>query len=105
MSVNKSLILPQQYSYVFHFVLQVSGVALITIGALQYSTYSQIGTFAGSGLSKIAIVLIAVGITIALVSLLGHLGAFLNKSSIVAGVCTECPQIGLRLCPLNVTKV
>ncbi|MEQ2207434.1 hypothetical protein XENOCAPTIV_012310, partial [Xenoophorus captivus] len=75
----------------------VSGVALITIGALQDSTYSQIGTFAGSGLSKIAIVLIAVGVTIALVSLLGHLGAFLNKSSIVAGVCTECPQIGMYL--------
>ncbi|XP_047233652.1 CD63 antigen-like isoform X3 [Girardinichthys multiradiatus] len=68
----------------FYFHLSVSGVALITIGALQYSTYSQIGTFAGSGMSKIAIVLIAVGVTIALVSLLGHLGAFLNKSSIVA---------------------
>ncbi|PWA21521.1 hypothetical protein CCH79_00003128, partial [Gambusia affinis] len=65
-----------------------SGVALITIGALQYSTYSQIGTFAGSSLSKIAIVLIAVGVIITLVSLLGHCGAFLNNSSMVS--CFIC---------------
>ncbi|XP_028287663.1 CD63 antigen-like [Parambassis ranga] len=63
----------------------MSGLALITIGVLQYSTYSQMGTFAGDGLAKIAIVLIAVGVTIALVSLLGHLGAFFNNSSMVAG--------------------
>uniref|UniRef100_A0A3B3W1X5 CD63 antigen-like n=1 Tax=Poecilia latipinna TaxID=48699 RepID=A0A3B3W1X5_9TELE len=73
---------------VFRFVLQASGVALITIGALQYSTYSQIGTFAGSGLSKIAIVLIAVGAVIALVSILGHCGAFLNNSTMVS--CFIC---------------
>ncbi|KAM4525930.1 CD63 antigen-like [Fundulus diaphanus] len=72
----------------FNTVFLASGVALITIGALQYSTYSQIGTFAGSGLSKIAIVLIAVGVTITLVSLLGHFGAFLNKSTMIS--CFIC---------------
>ncbi|XP_041819278.1 CD63 antigen-like [Chelmon rostratus] len=72
----------------FNTVFLASGVALIIIGALQYTTYSQIGTFAGSGLSKIAIVLIAVGVTIALVSLLGHVGAFLNNSSMVS--CFIC---------------
>uniref|UniRef100_A0A3B4VDY6 Uncharacterized protein n=1 Tax=Seriola dumerili TaxID=41447 RepID=A0A3B4VDY6_SERDU len=68
------------------FLFQASGVALITIGVLQYSTYTQIGTFAGGGLSKIAIVLIAVGVTIALISLLGHVGAFINNSSMVTCV-------------------
>uniref|UniRef100_A0A3P9CG20 Tetraspanin n=1 Tax=Maylandia zebra TaxID=106582 RepID=A0A3P9CG20_9CICH len=63
---------------------RLSGVALITIGVLQYSTYSDIGTFTGSNLSKIAIVLIAVGVIIAFVSLLGHIGAFFNSSSMVA---------------------
>ncbi|XP_024866881.1 tetraspanin-9-like isoform X2 [Kryptolebias marmoratus] len=76
----------------FNCLFLASGVALITIGALQYSTYSQIGTFAGSGLSsglsKVAIVLIAVGVAIAAVSLLGHFGAFLNNSSMVA--CFIC---------------
>ncbi|XP_045924836.1 CD63 antigen-like isoform X2 [Micropterus dolomieu] len=43
----------------FNTLFLASGVALISIGALQYSTYSQMGTFAGSSLSKIAIVLIA----------------------------------------------
>ncbi|KAM8729519.1 CD63 antigen-like [Acanthopagrus schlegelii] len=68
----------------FNALFLASGVALITIGALQYTTYLQIGTFAGSSLSKIAVVLIAVGITITLVSLMGHLGAFLNNSTMVA---------------------
>ncbi|XP_007558426.1 CD63 antigen-like [Poecilia latipinna] len=72
----------------FNGIFLASGVALITIGALQYSTYSQIGTFAGSGLSKIAIVLIAVGAVIALVSILGHCGAFLNNSTMVS--CFIC---------------
>ncbi|XP_027884998.1 CD63 antigen-like [Xiphophorus couchianus] len=67
----------------FNGIFLASGVALITIGALQYSTYLQIGTFAGSSLSKIAIVLIAVGTIITLVSLLGHCGAFLNNSPMV----------------------
>uniref|UniRef100_A0AAX7UB90 Uncharacterized protein n=1 Tax=Astatotilapia calliptera TaxID=8154 RepID=A0AAX7UB90_ASTCA len=66
------------------FPCKLSGVALITIGVLQYSTYSDIGTFTGSNLSKIAIVLIAVGVIIAFVSLLGHIGAFFNSSSMVA---------------------
>ncbi|XP_071317911.1 CD63 antigen-like [Trachinotus anak] len=68
----------------FNMLFLASGVALITIGVLQYSTYLQIGTFAGSSLSKIAIVLIAVGVTIALVSLLGHVGAFIDSFSMVA---------------------
>uniref|UniRef100_A0A3Q0TBU7 Uncharacterized protein n=1 Tax=Amphilophus citrinellus TaxID=61819 RepID=A0A3Q0TBU7_AMPCI len=73
----------------FLFLLfQLSGVALITIGVLQYSTYSEIGSFTGSSLSQIAIVLIAVGVTIAFVSLLGHIGAFFNNSSMVACVST-----------------
>ncbi|XP_051273788.1 CD63 antigen-like isoform X1 [Dicentrarchus labrax] len=72
----------------FNALFLASGVALITIGALQYTTYLQMGTFAGSGLSKIAIVLIAVGVTIALISLLGHAGAFFDNSSMVA--CFIC---------------
>uniref|UniRef100_A0A3B4VDX0 Uncharacterized protein n=1 Tax=Seriola dumerili TaxID=41447 RepID=A0A3B4VDX0_SERDU len=77
------------------FLFQASGVALITIGVLQYSTYTQIGTFAGGGLSKIAIVLIAVGVTIALISLLGHVGAFINNSSMVT--CFICILIVIIL--------
>ncbi|KAA8581494.1 hypothetical protein FQN60_003075, partial [Etheostoma spectabile] len=65
---------------------EASGVTLIIIGVQQHLTYSQMGTFAGRGLIKMAIVLIAVGSTIALVSLLGHLGAFFDKYSMVA--CT-----------------
>ncbi|XP_073345212.1 CD151 antigen-like [Pagrus major] len=68
----------------FNALFLASGVALITIGALQYTTYIQIGTFAGGSLSKIAIVLIVVGVIITLVSLMGHLGAFLNSSSMVS---------------------
>ncbi|XP_056222343.1 CD63 antigen-like isoform X2 [Seriola aureovittata] len=75
----------------FNTLFLASGVALITIGVLQYSTYTQIGTFAGGGLSKIAIVLIAVGVTIALISLLGHVGAFVNNSSMVT--CTALLQM------------
>uniref|UniRef100_A0A8C9YPJ0 Tetraspanin n=1 Tax=Sander lucioperca TaxID=283035 RepID=A0A8C9YPJ0_SANLU len=41
-----------------------------------------------SGLSKIAIVLISVGATIVLISLLGHLGAFFDNYSMVA--CFIC---------------
>lgn len=67
-------------------VLQASGIALIAIGALQYSTYTQIGTFAGSSLSRIAVVLIVVGVAIVLISLLGHVGAFLDNSSMLACV-------------------
>uniref|UniRef100_A0A3Q3C5W5 Uncharacterized protein n=1 Tax=Haplochromis burtoni TaxID=8153 RepID=A0A3Q3C5W5_HAPBU len=76
-------------------LFQLSGVALITIGVLQYSTYSDIGTFTGSNLSKIAIVLIAVGVIIAFVSLLGHIGAFFNSSSMVA--CFICILIVIIL--------
>ncbi|KAM4524003.1 CD63 antigen-like [Odontesthes bonariensis] len=79
----------------FNTLFLASGVALITIGALQYSTYAQMGTFAGNGLSKIAIVLIAVGVTIALVSILGHFGAFINNSSMVA--CFICILIVIIL--------
>lgn len=68
------------------FVFQASGVALTVIGALQYTTYSQIGTFIGSSLSKIALVLIALGATIVLISLLGHLGSCANNTSMVACV-------------------
>ncbi|XP_056222342.1 CD63 antigen-like isoform X1 [Seriola aureovittata] len=79
----------------FNTLFLASGVALITIGVLQYSTYTQIGTFAGGGLSKIAIVLIAVGVTIALISLLGHVGAFVNNSSMVT--CFICLLIVIIL--------
>ncbi|XP_022047386.2 CD63 antigen-like [Acanthochromis polyacanthus] len=72
----------------FNLLFLASGVALITIGVLQYSTYSQMGTFAGSSLSKIAIVLISVGVTVAVVSLLGHVGAFTNNSCMVS--CFIC---------------
>ncbi|XP_049419119.1 CD63 antigen-like isoform X2 [Epinephelus fuscoguttatus] len=70
----------------FNMLFLASGVALIVIGVQQHSTYKHMGEFAGSSLSKISIVLIAVGITIALVSILGHLGAFFNSSSMVS--CT-----------------
>ncbi|XP_029384066.1 CD63 antigen-like isoform X2 [Echeneis naucrates] len=79
----------------FNVLFLASGIALITIGALQYTTYIQIGAFAGSGLSKIAIVLIAVGVTIALVSLMGHVGAFVDNSSMVA--CFVCILIVIIL--------
>ncbi|XP_054605739.2 CD63 antigen-like [Nothobranchius furzeri] len=79
----------------FNSLFLASGIVLITIGALQYSIYMQVGTFAGSGLSKVAIVLIAVGVTIALVSLLGHFGAFLDNSSMVA--CFICILIVIIL--------
>ncbi|XP_032359005.1 CD63 antigen [Etheostoma spectabile] len=68
----------------FNLLFLASGVTLIIIGVQQHLTYSQMGTFAGRGLIKMAIVLIAVGSTIALVSLLGHLGAFFDKYSMVA---------------------
>ncbi|XP_030611707.1 CD63 antigen-like [Archocentrus centrarchus] len=79
----------------FNTLFLLSGVALITIGVLQYSTYSEIGSFTGSNLSQIAIVLIAVGVTIAFVSLLGHIGAFFNNSSMVA--CFICILIVIIL--------
>ncbi|XP_067432160.1 CD63 antigen-like [Thunnus thynnus] len=72
----------------FNMVFLASGVALIVIGALQYSTYSEMGSFAGSSLSKIAIVLIAVGVAIALISFMGHIGACTNNFSMVA--CFVC---------------
>ncbi|XP_070846048.1 CD63 antigen-like [Chaetodon trifascialis] len=79
----------------FNAIFLASGVALITIGALQYTTYSQMGTFAGSGLSKIAVALIAVGVTIALVSILGHVGAFFDSSSMLG--CFICILIVIIL--------
>ncbi|KAK2820467.1 hypothetical protein Q5P01_023426 [Channa striata] len=62
-----------------------SGVALITIGSLQYSTYKLMGCFTGESLCKIAIVIIAVGIAIVLVSFMGFIGAFTNNASVVSG--------------------
>ncbi|XP_026171876.1 CD63 antigen-like [Mastacembelus armatus] len=83
-----------KYWFIFFNVLFLeSGVALITIGALQYSTYSQMATFAGNSLSKIAIVLIAVGATIVLISFLGHFGAFINNSSMLE--CFICLLIAI----------
>lgn len=76
------------------FVFQISGIVLIVIGALQHSTYSQFGNFAGSGLSKISVVLIAVGVTIVLVSILGHVGAFMENTSILGGVSIMWIKLG-----------
>ncbi|XP_047465845.1 CD63 antigen-like [Mugil cephalus] len=70
--------------FFFNTIFLASGVALIVIGVLQYTTFTQIGTLAGSNLSKIAIVIIAVGVTIAVVALLGFFGAIVNNSSVVA---------------------
>ncbi|XP_028990489.1 CD63 antigen-like [Betta splendens] len=72
----------------FNSIFLASGIAIIVIGALQYTTYSQMSTFAGSSLSKIAIVLMAIGVAIVLVSLLGHVGAFANNFSMMA--CFIC---------------
>ncbi|XP_074476190.1 CD63 antigen-like [Sebastes fasciatus] len=72
----------------FNLVFLASGVGLVIIGAKQYSTYKAMGAFAGNGLSKIAIVLIAVGASIVLVSFMGHLGAFFNSYSMVS--CFIC---------------
>ncbi|XP_020568013.1 CD63 antigen-like [Oryzias latipes] len=55
----------------------------MVIGVLQHSTYSQFGNFTGSSLSKISIVLIVVGVSIVLVSLLGHIGAFMENTSML----------------------
>ncbi|XP_077959588.1 CD63 antigen-like [Gasterosteus aculeatus] len=72
----------------FNLLFLVSGVALIAIGVKEHSTYLLLGTFLMQSLSKIAIVLIAVGVAITLVSLLGHLGAFFNNRSMVSSfVC------------------
>ncbi|XP_026207536.1 CD63 antigen-like [Anabas testudineus] len=79
----------------FNSLFLASGIALIAIGALQYSTYTQIGTFAGSSLSRIAVVLIVVGVAIVLISLLGHVGAFLDNSSMLA--CFICILIVIIL--------
>ncbi|KAM6896985.1 CD63 antigen-like [Xenentodon cancila] len=67
----------------FNALFLASGIILIIIGALQYSSYTQIGAIIGKGLSEIVIVLIAVGATITVVSILGHLGAFTNNSSML----------------------
>ncbi|XP_037320042.1 CD63 antigen-like [Pungitius pungitius] len=72
----------------FNFLFLVSGVALIIIGVKEHSTYLLLGTFAMQSLSKITIVLIAVGVAITLVSLLGHLGAFFNVKTMVS--CFVC---------------
>ncbi|KAE8284099.1 CD63 antigen Granulophysin Lysosomal-associated membrane protein 3 [Larimichthys crocea] len=77
----------------FNVLFMASGVALIVVGVLQHTTYTQIGTFAGSALSKIAIVLIAVGVTITLVSFLGHIGACFNSSPMVT--CFICVLIAI----------
>ncbi|XP_041829981.1 CD151 antigen-like [Melanotaenia boesemani] len=82
----------------FNTLFLASGIALIIIGALQYSTYSQMAVFAGNSLSHIALVLIAVGVTITIISLLGHFGAFINNSSMVA--CFICILIVIILLEL-----
>ncbi|XP_031700083.1 CD63 antigen-like [Anarrhichthys ocellatus] len=72
----------------FNLLFLASGVALIIIGVQEHSTYSLLGAFALQSLSKIAIVLIAVGVAITLVSVLGDLGAFFNNKSMVS--CFIC---------------
>ncbi|XP_054455486.1 CD63 antigen-like [Anoplopoma fimbria] len=72
----------------FNMLFLASGVALIIIGVQQHSSFLLMGTFAMNSLSKFAIVLIAVGVTITLVSLLGLLGAFFNNQPMVS--CFIC---------------
>ncbi|XP_042363306.1 CD63 antigen-like [Plectropomus leopardus] len=72
----------------FNLLFLASGVALIVIGVQQHSTYKQMGAFAGKSLSQISVVLVAVGVTISLVSILGHLGAFFNHYNMMA--CFIC---------------
>ncbi|XP_059180027.1 CD63 antigen-like [Centropristis striata] len=79
----------------FNLLFLASGVTLIGVGAQQYSTYQQMGAFAGQSLSKIAIVLITVGVIITLVSLLGHLGSFFNDYNMVS--CFICILIVIIL--------
>ncbi|XP_068439550.1 CD63 antigen-like [Clinocottus analis] len=68
----------------FTAIFSASGIALIIIGALQYSNYSVLGAFAMASVSKISIVFIAVGVAITLISLLGELGAFFENKSMVS---------------------
>ncbi|KAM6897934.1 CD63 antigen-like [Lycodopsis pacificus] len=72
----------------FNLLFLASGVALIVIGVQEHSTYSLLGDFAMQSLSKVAIVLIAVGVAITLVSVLGNLGAFFNHKPMVS--CFIC---------------
>ncbi|KAL3051555.1 hypothetical protein OYC64_001739 [Pagothenia borchgrevinki] len=67
----------------FNMVFMASGVALLTIGVLHKSNFQELEEFAGKTLAKIAIVLIAVGSIIAVVSILGCLGAFFNSYNLV----------------------
>ncbi|KAK5850942.1 hypothetical protein PBY51_001776 [Eleginops maclovinus] len=67
----------------FNMLFMASGVALLTTGVLQKPTYQELGAFAGNSLAKIAIVLIAVGFIITVVSILGCLGAFFNNYGLV----------------------
>ncbi|XP_061564116.1 CD63 antigen-like [Cololabis saira] len=68
----------------FNTLFLASGIILIIIGALQYSSYSQIGTIIGQGLSEVVILLITVGVIITVVSLLGHFGAWMNNPSMLS---------------------
>ncbi|XP_062297977.1 CD63 antigen-like [Scomber scombrus] len=82
----------------FNTLILASGVALITIGAMQYSTYLQMGIFAGSSLSKIAIILLTVGIVIALISILGHIGATMDNYVMLACfICILVVTISLEI--------
>ncbi|XP_033964064.1 CD151 antigen-like isoform X1 [Pseudochaenichthys georgianus] len=67
----------------FNMVFMASGVALLTIGVLHNPTFQELGEIAGKTLTKIAIVLIAVGSIITVVSILGCLGAFFDNYKLV----------------------
>ncbi|KAM3849264.1 CD63 antigen-like [Diretmus argenteus] len=75
--------------FFFNSLFLASGVALMVIGVMSRPTYSDIGAFIGSGLSQAAVLLIAVGVVIAVVSLLGFFGAFLNMASLLAAMCYD----------------
>ncbi|KAM4624570.1 CD63 antigen-like [Polymixia lowei] len=78
--------------------MEASGVALIVIGARSSVTYKEIATFTGTGLSNAAILLITVGVIVAVISLLGFIGAFIDNSSVMtAFICILILIIGLEI--------
>ncbi|KAM3591899.1 uncharacterized protein V6R79_009240 [Siganus canaliculatus] len=72
----------------FNLILLIAGVILLIIGAMHIKTYALIGSFMGHGLGSVAIILIAVGVIIVIVSIVGFCGVFCNNSTMLS--CFIC---------------